>query len=267
MLVLYRILLISVLAVQHAPLTVAPKSDDIRVKHMFSRLFSWWSVTSVDANKPGDTLKRMAPSIPLSELIKRTRIVVIDDKKTEFPFDPLLQEGYAITHWKDVVDLAKLESGFFDIIVLDINGIGRKLDNDGEGISVLRHLKERNPSQVIVAYSGQSHDPERIQFFRLADQFVPKPTNMLTWKEILDNLIQEKISVEYYWNVASKMLREAGATDQQILNLERALVKAGKSGEPAETSAIIVATLGTLGKVANLATIMAKIISLLYGVS
>jgi CheY-like chemotaxis protein len=234
---------------------------------MFSRIRSFFSRPSSSVEKPGDALKRMAPSIPLSELIKRTRIVVIDDKKTEFPFEPLLQEGYAITHWKDVLDLAKLESGFFDIIVLDINGVGRKLDSEGEGTSVLRHLKERNPSQVIVAYSGQSHDPERIQFFLLADQFVPKPTNMLTWKEILDNLIQEKISVEYYWNVASKILRDAGASDQQMLSLEQALVKAGKSGEPAETSAVIVATLGTLGNVANLATIMAKIISLLYGVS
>ncbi len=234
---------------------------------MFSRLRSWWRGPLSGADKPGDILKRTAPVIPLQELIRRTRIVVIDDKKTEFPFEPLQREGYAITHWKDVLDLAKLESGFFDIIVLDINGVGRKLDSIGEGTSVLRHLKERNPSQVIVAYSGQSHDPERIQFFLLADQFVPKPTNMLTWKEILDNLIQEKVSVNYYWNIASRILREAGATDQQMLDLERALVKAGKSDKPVDASTLIVTTLGTLGNVANLATIISKIIALLYGVS
>lgn len=207
-----------------------------------------------------------APNLTLTELIRRTRILVIDDRKTEFPFPFFEKEGYSIAYWKDIEDLGKLESGYFDIIILDINGVGRKLDADAEGAGVLRHLKERNPSQIIVAYSGQAHDPARIQFFTLADQFVPKPTSALTWKEILDNLIRDKVTVDYYWSAARDMLIGQGKTEAQIRQLEEAILNASSRGELDEATAkeLIVGTLGTANHIATLATVVGKII-LLYG--
>lgn len=80
--------------------------------------------------------------LPTTELVKRTRIVVIDDERTTFPFDVLQEQGYSIDHWPDVKDISKLESGFYDIIILDIGGIGRELDETNEGISILKHLKK-----------------------------------------------------------------------------------------------------------------------------
>ena len=226
-------------------------------------MFSWLKKNK--RPKTSDSLLASAPTLTLSELVRRTRILVIDDRKTEFPFPFFEKEGYSITYWKDVEDVTKLESGYFDIIVLDINGVGRKLDPDAEGAGVLRHLKERNPSQIIVAYSGQSHDPAKIQFFTLADQFVPKPTSALTWKEILDNLIREKVSVSHYWSAARRMLKSQGKSDMQIRELEQAILNAEGRGEYNEAAAkdLIVGTLGTANHLATLATVVGKII-LLY---
>lgn len=225
-------------------------------------MFSWFKKKAKKEQPP--SLVATAPTLTLPELIRRTRILVIDDRKTEFPFSFFEKEGYSISYWKDIEDLSKLESGYFDIIVLDINGVGRKLDADAEGAGVLRHLKERNPSQIIVAYSGQAHDPTRIQFFTLADQFVPKPTSALTWKEILDNLIRDKVSVEHYWASAREMLITQGKTESEIRELEQAILSAKGTGEMDEATAkdLVLGTLGTANHVATLATVIGKIILL-----
>src|SRR4051812_24673282 len=81
----------------------------------------------------------VAQRLPLSDLIRRTRILVIDDVETEFPFKILRDQGYAIDYWSDVRDLAALERGDYDIIVLDIGGIGKELDSVNEGAGVLKH--------------------------------------------------------------------------------------------------------------------------------
>jgi CheY-like chemotaxis protein len=48
---------------------------------------------------------------------------VIDDQ--DFPYKELFErDGYTVTKWDDVHDLAQLESGEFDLILLDLLGVG-----------------------------------------------------------------------------------------------------------------------------------------------
>ncbi|MGB3087490.1 MAG: hypothetical protein WBC53_07175, partial [Phycisphaerae bacterium] len=91
-----------------------------------------------------------------------TRIVVIDDEKEAFPLDVLASQGYAIDHWGDVKDLQKLETGFYDIIILDIGGVGQELDADNEGLGVLRHIKKVNPSQIVGLHRSAADPCRRI---------------------------------------------------------------------------------------------------------
>lgn len=201
------------------------------------------------------------PSLPTTELVKRTRIVVIDDERTTFPFDVLQEQGYSIDYWPDVKDLAKLERGFYDIIILDICGIGRKLDEINEGIAVLKHLKKFNPAQVVVAFSGQSYESAKIPFFQLADQYVPKPTPAITWKEIIDDLMMTKITVEHYWGTMKQVLRDAGASEKSIKVVEASLVKAAK-GKQVDLCMTIQKVAGPLDNAVTIAAIGAKIIAL-----
>jgi DNA-binding response OmpR family regulator len=201
------------------------------------------------------------PTLPGREMVKRTRIVVIDDERTTFPFEVLQQQGYSIDHWPDINDLGKLEQGFYDIIILDIGGIGRELDEDTEGIAVLRHLKKRNPAQVVVAYSGQSYESAKIPFFQLADQYVPKPTSAITWKEIIDDLIRTKVTVGYYWETMRQLLRDAGAGHKAIRTVEASLVKAAK-GEQVDLSRTIQKVVGPLENITTIIAIGAKILAL-----
>lgn len=205
-------------------------------------------------------IQEYIPKLPTDDLIKRTRIVVIDDDKNTFPIDVLSRQGYSIDYWPDIDDLPKLERGFYDIIILDIVGIGHELDKENEGVAVLRHLKDINPSQIVVAYSGQSHESSRIPFFKLADQYVPKPTPAITWKEIIDDLITNKLTVIHYWSSLSSMLKNNGATNRQIKKVEYELIKAAK-GRKIQLKETLTHILGPIENIATILSIGTKIVA------
>jgi len=194
-------------------------------------------------------------------MVKRTRIVVIDDERTTFPFEVLQQQGYSIDHWPDVTDITKLEHGFYDIIILDIGGVGRELDPTNEGIAILQHLKKLNPAQVIVAFSGQSYESAKIPFFQLADQYVPKPTPAIIWKEIIDDLIKTRITVDHYWSTMKQVLYDSGVNEKSIRNIESCLIKASK-GKQVDLSGDIKKIAGPVDNIATIVNIGAKIIAL-----
>jgi len=87
------------------------------------------------------------PAPPVAELRRRTRILVIDDDPHSFPFDTLRREGYAIDYWAKVENLQTLEEGRYDIIFLDIQGVAQEYSKE-DGLGVLEHLKQANPSQM-----------------------------------------------------------------------------------------------------------------------
>lgn len=208
-----------------------------------------------------NTISNVAPSLSLESLVQRTRVLVIDDVESEFPFAILRKFGYSIDHWQDVVDLRKLETGFYDIIILDIGGVGSELDAEQEGIGVLRHIKQVNPSQIVIAHSGQSYDTEKIPFFRLADDYVPKPTNAMAWKEILDETVRSSLNAVRYWNSLRDMLISKGISDRKIRKLEKRIISASSSDDEM-SSKIVNTTLGTIDNVATVASVTGKIISL-----
>ena len=65
------------------------------------------------------------PEISLDEIKKRARLLVVDD--SDFPYQSLFgRDGYTLEKWPDITDLPKLESGYFDIVLLDLQGVGRE---------------------------------------------------------------------------------------------------------------------------------------------
>ncbi len=87
------------------------------------------------------TITEIAPALPLSELRKRARILVVDDDETAFPYKLLQKEGYNVTYWKRIENLRNLETGEYDIIVLDIQGIANPKISEDDGLGILVHVK------------------------------------------------------------------------------------------------------------------------------
>lgn len=201
--------------------------------------------------------------VPLSfdQLVQRTRILVIDDADNEFPFQFFKSNGYSIDHWRDIEDVAKLETGFYDIIILDIGGVGTRLDPQQEGVAVLTHIKKVNPSQVVIAHSGQSYAPSRIPFFRLADQFVPKPTTSLVWKETLDELIKSTMTASHYWRSISAILNASGVDKKTLARVESEIAKSIRSKDH-DLGTRLKALLGVADNVSQIVAIATKLVAI-----
>ena len=140
-------------------------------------------------------LATLAKPLDIAQLRKRAKILVIDDDPNAFPVQVLKDEGYTIDHWTEVTSLERLERGDFDVIVLDIAGVATKFTKM-DGLGILEHLKQANPTQIVDAFSGQSFDLGKNKFFRLADDALAKPVDALKCKQVLDHLLETKFTVE-----------------------------------------------------------------------
>lgn len=158
---------------------------------------------------------------------RSVRILVIDDDQNSFmPFKPLKKEGYDVEFWKDVEDLGKLEQGIYDIVILDIRGVGKEWCPDEEGFGIIDLLKKRNPSQIVVAYSGETFDFTKGKFYRMADDMIPKQSvDPGTCKSVIDNLICTKLSPNSLWKTIEEILANNGIQPRKINRIESKIVK------------------------------------------
>lgn len=85
-------------------------------------------------------------------------MLVID--YADFAYQSLFErDGYTMEKWSDVDDLPKLEAGYYDLILLDLQGVGREQSAEqglvSYGISADR--RRRNSSSPIRALIGHSN--------------------------------------------------------------------------------------------------------------
>jgi len=163
------------------------------------------------------------------ELKRRAKIVVIDDEDS-FPVALFRAEGYSIDKWEKVLDYGKLESGYYDIIVLDIKGVAQHISSD-DGLGVLESIKRNNPSQIIIAYSQHSFDLSKANFWELADEKIAKPSDFLKMKNIIDNLINTQFKPERYINNLHLLLKKNNISELEIKRLDNEISKIIKTKE------------------------------------
>lgn len=165
------------------------------------------------------------PQIPFDEIRKRARLLVIDDE--EFPYHSLFsRDGYNLDKWHDVQDLSILEDGKYDLLLLDLHGVGR-LESGEQGFGILKYLRRRCPSLVIVAYSSAEWGLRYQEFFRLADAVLPKTADYVEFKARVDELLSQRFSLGFF---VSKILDEVGSYEADPAHLTQLAQRAILSG-------------------------------------
>lgn len=141
--------------------------------------------------------KKEWPEIPFEEIKKRSKILVVDD--SDFAYLSLFKkDGYSIEHWKDIKSLPSLEKGDFDIILLDIQGVGKKQSAQDQGFGILKHLHQVCPAQIVVAYSNADWSLKYQEFFRMADAVLAKSSDYVDFKRVVDELLRKRFSMSFY---------------------------------------------------------------------
>lgn len=184
--------------------------------------------------EPNRSLSELKDSLvlQLEEAKKRARILVIDDDASAFPVTRLRNEGYNIQQWERLENLRSLEEGQFDIIFLDIHNICSEDVSESGGLGVLEHLKKMNPAQIVIAFSGKKFDLGHEKFWRIADNYLAKPVDMLRAKACIDSLLKDKFTIDHYWQGLTAFLKSKAIDDETLAKLEAAIAGAAVSKSP-----------------------------------
>lgn len=169
------------------------------------------------------------PRVPHAEIVKRTKVLVIDD--AEFPYLKLFKrDGYNIEKWPDVKDLQALERGAYDVVLLDLQGVGQALSPD-QGLGVLGHLRQVHPAQIVIAYSNAEWSVEYQDFLRSADAVLHKTKDdYMVFKRTVDQLLDKRFSLGFYIDRIARELGDAAATDRTLEKARKAILKGDADG-------------------------------------
>lgn len=206
--------------------------------------------------------KRPWPRPNHEEIVRRARILVIDDG--EFPYMPLFErDHYTIRQWNDVTDLSALETGEFDLILLDLIGVGRAESAD-EGFGVLKHIREKSPAQIVVAYSNDDLSLAYQPFFRNADAVLHKTTDYVEFKRVVDDLLDKRFALGFYLDrVGAELGEHAVSAPKAVQKAEKAILSGNveplkkylkKKVEDGQTVDRILLLVGTAIKIASMWT-------------
>ena len=166
------------------------------------------------------------PDFSMNEIRKRARVLVIDDM--EFAYLVLFKkDGYTIEKWDDVNDLTKLESGYFDILLLDIQGVGKDLSQE-QGLGILKHLRKTCPTQIIIAYSNADFSLKYQNFFRMADETLSKSDDYVQFKRTVDRFLADRFSLGFYIERIAKIASPYLSDTDPIKELSAAAILNGK---------------------------------------
>lgn len=175
--------------------------------------------------------------VDIEELKKRLRIVVIDDEDS-FPVKLFQEAGYSIDKWDSVENYSKLESGFYDIIVLDITGIAKHI-SENDGLGVLEDLKRYNPTQIIIAFSQHSFDLSKAKFWQMADDHIAKPSDFLKIKRVINNLIETKFTSHRYLNSIEELIEHSNLSLNEKNNTKKYLSNTFNSNKKIDKDKLI----------------------------
>jgi hypothetical protein len=163
----------------------------------------------------------------LDEIMSICKILIVDDKN--FPLiDILKASGWINTRRiKDVDSLEQSEIKESHILIVDIQGVGKKLKFKDEGLGLILAIKDKYPNKKLIVYSAE--DQGKIQAFHsgldVADKRLSKNSDPYQFQVVIENFAREAFSLnECVKRIQNQILIECGdsvESDKIIKNLNK----------------------------------------------
>ena len=183
----------------------------------FFKLRSFKSVADLDK-----LVRTRRAQEAIIQLRPKLRIAVIDDQDFS-PLDNLQNHQFNITPYKDVPSFDILQG--YQIIMVDLQGVGRRLNPTLQGAHVIREIRKNYPDKFVIAYTGGAAQELLAPSIELADRFTQKDTSIENWTELLDGVIYDLANPAYVWMRLRPRLLEIGMTPIELAILEDKYVR------------------------------------------
>jgi DNA-binding response OmpR family regulator len=160
------------------------------------------------------------PNLSRQELIRRSRILVIDDEQPKL-IEDLRKDGFSVDYDPTGNDTTNIEKNLYDLIILDFGGVGEKFGRD-QGLSLLRHIKRVNPAPFILAYTSKSLPATQADFYRLTNGTLSKDAGIQESFLKIEDSLREALNVERLWTA---VLQLALKNPEDRADLQETLLK------------------------------------------
>lgn len=167
----------------------------------------------------------------LDEIKSICKVLFIDDKV--FPvIDILKTAGWSKTsRIKDVDNLEQMEVKEAHILIVDIQGVGKKLKFKDEGLGLIIALKERYPNKKVIVYSAE--DQGKIKAFHpgidAADKRLSKHADPYQFQVAVEGYAKEAFSLhQCVKRIQDQIMKEFGRSTESekiIANMNKLYAK------------------------------------------
>jgi CheY-like chemotaxis protein len=152
----------------------------------------------------------------IEALRKKAKILVIDDHA--FPSQRLFErDGYHFERWAQIRNLSQLTDGHYDVILLDVQGVGLNESPELQGLGILSHIKQSNPSQIVIVYTAQPQKISMRTIIEMADDVLDKDASYVEYKEAVDKLLRIRSTPGYFIAVINRELGPRAALVPKVV--------------------------------------------------
>ncbi|ALD22267.1 response regulator [Hymenobacter sp. DG25A] len=190
----------------------------------------------------------------------KARIAFVDDEEVNY-VNRLQKDGYNVAYWEDIENIDDFANKGYNVVVLDIQGIGKTISESSEGWGILKYLKNTYPHIVVIMYTGA--DWSITKFKNQADQaddFIGKDFDYLDFKYTLDTNIKKAFSNKYHLEINKRELMKVIKGTDSPDEIIQILQKYGKDKELAIKKVKEVTSNGEVIKTASAFLSLAKTI-------
>ena len=177
----------------------------------------------------------------LSNIKKRIKILVVDDESDDI-YNILKERQYDVYYKSDMNYAVEAEP--FEIVVMDIKGVAKRLQSNMEGFSLACEVKHKYPLKRVCCYSGSMHAEISEQLAdRKIDAFFPKDMEMDKVCEKIDSLILGYVDYKQQWEIIRKQLIDCSTSEEDIKVIQEAYEDGFKNGNISRLNNAIIETL------------------------
>lgn len=195
------------------------------------------------------------PHRNLSEIKNGCKILFIDDKKFDIVERLKEKEGWKnTTRIKDLDSITQTELQEAHIVLVDIQGVGKKMGCTDGGLGLIVAIKEKYPLKKIIMYSAESQG--KVDSFHKASNLVDfrlrKTSTQYEFNSIIEKLAYEAFSLENCVSRIKTILYNEYAMTLSENEIEKKLEKIS----PEDTSIQTISSVFNIQNAANIAQII-----------
>ncbi|RLA21388.1 MAG: response regulator [Gammaproteobacteria bacterium] len=144
-------------------------------------IFHWWT-----------SRNSIAQTFVAKKTKDNVRILFIDDDVRFKVVKILKTSGWVHTKLvKDVVTLSDNDLMDASIVFVDVQGVGKLLDFQEEGLGLASAIKKNYPDKKVVIYSAETKGDRFHEALREADSFLSKNADPYEFQQTLESLVEE----------------------------------------------------------------------------